>query len=225
VRPPVHLLNCAAPLLRAFALATLLLFASSAPSATVSASPASAVVAGSSDLTGRGSQITQKFTLTQGVAIFRARHNGQGNFMVDLLDASGRQVGLAANTIGTSTSGRAIRIPATGTYLLKVVADGAWSFKIEQPEPIEVQALPATLSGTGDDVTTFVQLPDDLVVAQSQYTGDGNFIAEMVDPTGRNVALVANEIGTSTSSTALNGGGRIVFLTVESDGPWTITLQ
>jgi hypothetical protein len=60
-------------------------------------------------------------------------HEGDGNFIVDLLDENGPSVapmGLA-NEIGPFEGSRAVRVPDDGIYLFSVQANGPWTISVE----------------------------------------------------------------------------------------------
>jgi hypothetical protein len=67
------------------------------------------------------------FNLEQGLVVFKIKHQGQGNFVVRLLDADGNPIALVANEIGSCSSSKAVRIPRTGSYLFDVQGRGDWS--------------------------------------------------------------------------------------------------
>jgi hypothetical protein len=57
------------------------------------------------------------------------------------------------------------------------------------------------------------------------YTGSGNFIVDLIDPTdGSPADSVANLIGTSTDSTQLYNHAGLFALDVTADGPWKLTV-
>lgn len=76
---------------------------------------------------GRGTQITPFFTAKAGALRLSMKHDGQRNFIVQLLDSEGRTVDLSANVIGPFDGSKVVRIPADGVYLFTIQADGAWT--------------------------------------------------------------------------------------------------
>ena len=70
--------------------------------------------------------------LDSGLLRVALRHEGEGNFIVQLYRADGRRVGTLANEIGSYTGAVAERIPSVGVYYLDVQADGPWSIRLEQ---------------------------------------------------------------------------------------------
>jgi len=85
-------------------------------------------------LSGSGNQVTDKFYLKQGLAIFRNSYHGQSNFMADLIDENGDDIALVANTIGTSETSSSAKIAIPGYYRVDVTAwpGSSWTIKVEQ---------------------------------------------------------------------------------------------
>ena len=85
------------------------------------------------EFSGTGPQATEEFDLSAGLARFEMTHQGESNFIVELLDDEGAQVGSSLmNEIGLIDSSQAVQIPEDGSYLLNVDADGAWTIRVEQ---------------------------------------------------------------------------------------------
>ena len=66
------------------------------------------------------------------LARFEMVHQGESNFIVDLLDDEGAEVGYLINEIGQYDASQAVQIPEDGTYLLNVEADGSWTIRVQQ---------------------------------------------------------------------------------------------
>ena len=180
-------------------------------------------------LSGEGDQATAPFQLQAGLAIFRSVHTGgDSNFFADLVDTNGADVALVANGIGDYTAAFAVKIDRAGTYLLNVVADGSWTIKVEYPRAsYTTPSAKQTFSGNGDNVTVLFPLKRGLARFTSRYEGpNDNFIVDLVAADGDDIALVANEIGTSTSSKVTNiPVNGVYMLAVRSTGDWTITIE
>jgi hypothetical protein len=64
---------------------------------------------------------------------FEMVHQGESNFIFELLDDEGAEVGSSLmNEIGQYDASQAVQIPEDGTYLLNVDADGAWTIRVQQ---------------------------------------------------------------------------------------------
>jgi hypothetical protein len=76
---------------------------------------------------------TPFFELSGGLHRVHMTHQGNGNFIVDLLDENGASVtpmGLA-NEIGPFEGSRAVQVPEDGVYLFAVQANGPWTIQID----------------------------------------------------------------------------------------------
>jgi len=59
-------------------------------------------------------------------------HQGNRNFIVQLLDENGEQVSTSlVNEIGRFDGSKAVRVPRDGVYLFEVQADGSWTIQVE----------------------------------------------------------------------------------------------
>jgi hypothetical protein len=79
---------------------------------------------------GSGPEITRLFPLDAGLVVFQLRHSGDRNFIVHLLDASGKSIDLLVNRIGDFAGSKGVRIPRSGQYTLNIEADGTWSIAV-----------------------------------------------------------------------------------------------
>ena len=88
--------------------------------------------AGLERFNGRGQQVSPKFTLDRGLAIFRMTHTGERVFAIWLLDNKGNKKELLINFIGRFDGAKAVGIKKSGTYILDIDADGIWTVTVEQ---------------------------------------------------------------------------------------------
>lgn len=88
-------------------------------------------------------------------------------------------------------------------------------------EPVK----PINLSGTGRLATEKFELKAGLATAKYTYEGSGNFSVTLMDSNGEYAGLLANEIGTSTGSSAhqIQSAGSYL-VDVHADGPWTVEI-
>jgi hypothetical protein len=209
---------------------------SSAPPSTSSPKPAPAASAAPErlpandpapvELKGTGRQTTDVVSLRAGLIVARSSHQGRSNFIVKLVDSKGKESDLLANAVGDSSSVRVGRVEEAGRYSLNVTADGRWTVRMEQPSPVDVTSLPKTFTGKGDGVAGWVQLPQGRVVANSRMrSGNSNFMVHVIEQDGRRADLLANDIGVSSGSKAFEGKGRVVLLSVQGDGEWSVALE
>ena len=85
-------------------------------------------------LEGSDNQVTDKFYLKKGLAIFKNKYVGQHNFIAYLIDSEGNDVRIVANTIGSSETSSSAKIDIAGYYRIKVTAwpGSDWTIRIEQ---------------------------------------------------------------------------------------------
>jgi len=175
---------------------------------------------------GTGQTATQPFALAGGLNLFTAQCTCQGNFIVEVDSASGSEVDLPVNVIG-SFSGTYGDGLAQGSYVLSVTADGPWSVVVTQPRNVPPAALPQTYGGSGEQVVgPFAAGTGVRVQAQNTATRGGNFILKILGSDGSLQGLPVNAIGSfdgSAISSDLTGGP--YWLAVDSDGTWSVTLS
>jgi hypothetical protein len=78
--------------------------------------------------TGNGNATTPVFTLNQGLATFTSSTTANGTFSVTLVGSG--ETPLVAPAAGPLSSSKPVQIPATGSYLLNVMAGGPWEVSI-----------------------------------------------------------------------------------------------
>ncbi|WP_049896561.1 hypothetical protein [Natrialba chahannaoensis] len=175
-----------------------------------------------------GSTVTDEFELEDGVTIVESVHDGDSNFIVDLVPTTGNRAELLVNTIGAYTGATGL-IAAAGQYLLDVDADGSWEIEIQQPQATDddAESLPASLAGDTPDWAGPFQF-DGLGEARGVHEGQGNFIVEIL-PQEESVfgltfpELVFNELDQFEGETTFSVEG-IGYVTVDAAGPWEVEL-
>ncbi len=172
---------------------------------------------------GDGQTVSDEFELDDGVTIAEAVHEGDSNFIVELVPTDGERTALLVNVIG-EFDGAAGVLAEPGTYLLDVDADGPWEIDILQPEPeaAEAESLPVELEGEGPTWEgPFIF--EGLGQATGTHEGDGNFIVEILTQDAMVPELVFNELDQFDGETTFDVFG-IGFITVDAAGPWTLTV-
>ena len=88
---------------------------------------------------GKGCYVTLFFSLKEGLATFDMTHDGESNFIVELLAYNGTLVDILANEIGSYSGKKAIGVKKNnligaepGMHILSVTADGNWSISVSQ---------------------------------------------------------------------------------------------
>ncbi len=178
------------------------------------------------ELSGSGQQASQKFTLGEGLSIFRMTHSGQSNFIIGLLDSSGQRIEGLVNEIGPFEGSQALGIDTPGEFVLDVQAGGNWNVKIDQPRPTSAPATPKTLSGRGQQASEFIEIDSGLTTFKMTHSGQSNFIVSLLDSDGQRVEGLVNEIGPfdGSKATGISSSG-IYILDIQADGDWSIAID
>ncbi|MDP9438846.1 MAG: DUF3887 domain-containing protein [Actinomycetota bacterium] len=82
---------------------------------------------------GNSKTATDLFALSGGLHRIQLTHQGDANFIVDLLDENGASVvpmGIT-NEIGPFDGSQAVTVPDDGVYLFQVEANGPWSIQVD----------------------------------------------------------------------------------------------
>jgi hypothetical protein len=177
-------------------------------------------------LSGDGQEATSKFTLEEGLSIFRMTHNGNSNFIIWLLDDEGNYLELLVNEIGGFDGAKAVGIQDGGSYLLGISADGDWTIDIEQPRPSTASSIPLTLRGEGQQVPELFYIDAGLTRFEMSHDGNSNFAIWLLDDEGNYVSLLVNEIGEFDGSKAVGiSKNGIYLLDISADGNWEVSIE
>ncbi len=186
--------------------------------------PAPASAPAPIELSGVGQTATDPFELESGLAIAKVTYQGNGYFGVRLLDQNGEMVDLLANAVGSLEGSKATQARA-GRHVLDIQADGPWTATIEQPRPSSAPET-TSFSGTGQTATDFFELPRGLKTFRITHQGSEYFGVTLLDKDGKQVDLLANEVGAFDGSKATRiPKDDIYLLQVNADGPWTVQVQ
>lgn len=81
------------------------------------------------EVSGTGSDVVMLSGLSAGAVTFSYEYEGESNFIVTLLDTSGRRVDAIANEIGSASGSKVVRVEEPGDYFVNVDADpqGLWT--------------------------------------------------------------------------------------------------
>ncbi len=107
------------------------------------------------------------------------------------------------------------------------------STPVQTPTPVIAPApqapAPFTISGTGQTASRQFTLQQGLAIFTMNYSGAGNFIVDLLDSSGNEVANLANQIGNYSGSQAVQipGTGSYIFNvqagSATESGSWSIT--
>lgn len=174
---------------------------------------------------GHGKVVKSVRIKTDTPVVVTAKHNGQSNFIVDLVGHGAHE--FLFNEIGSFKGQTAIENQLDpGKYRAAIDADGDWTLKFEQPVPTSrAKPLPGTLKGHGARVVP-VQTNEDLQpVIRGTHRGQSNFIVDVIgygDVSG--YFNLFNEIGRFKgeilADEEMPAGDYLIW--VQADGAWTL---
>ncbi|MEF8826194.1 MAG: hypothetical protein V5A27_07635 [Halapricum sp.] len=191
---------------------------------TPTPAPTPAPDGASYDYSGTGQTATDSFVLDAGLVAIDLSHDGERNFIVELVNTETGDETLLVNTIGGFDGTTALYTPS-GEYVLNIEADGDWSGTVRQPRysQAEVVALPDEASRS-----------DYALLGPYQFSGttrftidaetESNVIAYLQTHRGENAELLVNEIGPHEGSTVFVADG-VGLIYVETEGEWTVTIE
>jgi hypothetical protein len=152
-------------------------------------------------------------------------HSGSSNFIVELVPRGGDSI-LLFNEIGSFKGEAAFDEIDSGSYRLRVEADGSWTVKLTQPLPDgDEKDLDGKFQGKGAKVIETEVFSESQPTVRATHSGSSNFIVQLIgygDVSGG--VLVFNEIGRFKGATvtdqALPSGHYL--LAIFADGEWTL---
>jgi len=177
--------------------------------------------------------------LEPGVLLLDATYNGQSNFIVQIVGASGSQQ-YSINEIGrysgvrahTVSSGSSFFDLVPGDHRIQVQADGPWSLKLQQERPSGGQRPPSSDESNGDNVIRWLNLQKGQYVLTASHEGQSNFIVELLKSDGGGTEYLVNKIGAYSGQTLISVGSNLFdlkpglyALVVQADGHWTIAIE
>lgn len=178
---------------------------------------------------GSGYGVSDDFELLDGLVAFVYEHDGESNFLVQVLDAeTGGILDVVANENGTVT-GAAAEPAAAGEYTLEVTADGDWEIVIVQPSPPQqaVRTPPVATEDSGSGVVGPVALTGGETLTAS-HDGGSNFIVEVFDDlasTAEDIELAVNQIGAVDDAATSLSLEELVWVDVTADGNWSLSIE
>jgi hypothetical protein len=180
-------------------------------------------------LTGSGPEATRPFQLESGLTVIEMKHQGNANFIVDLLDENGNSVAPmgVVNVIGPFQGSTPVQIKRGGQYLLDVQNAGNWQIVVKQPRVASAPKV-TTFSGDSAQATQLFELSGGLHRVEMTHQGNANFIVDLLDENGASVVPMGlvNEIGPFEGSRAMTVPDDGIYLFwVEANGPWTIKVD
>jgi len=196
---------------------------------------------------------TNPFDLEAGLAIVEMTHQGEGDFVVDLLpweqgetastperieffgdQNGGSNVGAAlalAEEKDSSDISRAVRIPTACKHVFDVKADGPWTIQVEQPHPSSAPK-PTKFSGDNDTATPLFQLSSGSKEITATNPAGGKLEISLLDWDGNEVGRVPEDKAaqakappaTFSSTIDIQEAGIYLF-DVRADSLWTVVIS
>ena len=150
--------------------------------------------------------------------IAKVIHNGGSNFVIWNVDASGNQMDLLVNTIGSYQGTLPIDfLDDEQTARFEVTADGAWQIELLPLDLARQSPIPSVFQGVGDDVVVLTgTLKTDILVVDA-FNASSNFVVFQYSDRKE---LLINEIAPYTGTVAMNPD--TVLLTIKATGPWQL---
>jgi len=198
-----------------------------APSTTASTTPVAAPTSVPLVLTGTGNQLTETFSLVEGLVVFQLSYAGGGPFQANLQDEAGKVVSVLTQ-VNTSISGSTALGVSKGVYAVNVTAASAWQIQVNEQVPVNPQTLPLFLQGTGPLVTPFFQSNGGNATVTMTYSGTtAPFVVTLLTSGGTTVSVLANVPNGpfNGAQTAPLQQGVIYMIDVEGSGAWSISVQ
>ncbi|MFW6048381.1 MAG: InlB B-repeat-containing protein [Candidatus Natronoplasma sp.] len=178
---------------------------------------------------GSGDDSTETFDLVEGVSRYNLTHDGESNFIVELMESeTGDTVENLVNEIGSFDGSQIVGVTEDGfeaepgEHLINVEADGDWKIVIEQPKPTSAPSTPQTYSDEGYGVPEPFELDGGTATFEMSHDGESNFIVQLYDKDGNVVDYLANEIGEYEGTKTVSVSEDIHYLDIEADGNWDI---
>ena len=171
--------------------------------------------------------------------LLSASHDGQANFIVQIVGAAG-SVEYSINEIGsylgsrghTVSSGSAFFGLVSGSHRIQVQADGEWDLVLNQEHPSAGTPPPISFEKKGDSVLNWLLLREGQYVVTTSHNGQSNFIVELLKSDGSQSEYLVNEIGAYSGQTIVSVGSNLFDLkpgyyavVVQADGSWTFDIE
>ena len=158
-------------------------------------------------LSGTGPQATRSFQLEEDLTVIGMSHQGDANFIVDILDENGNSVAPmgVANVTGLFEESTLVQITFSGQYLLYGQNAGQCQIQVKQPR---AATAPETTKFSGNSAQA-PQLWGGLHWVELTHQGDATFIVDLLDENGASVVPMGlvNEIGPFDGSRAMTVPG------------------
>lgn len=176
-------------------------------------------------LSGTGQRVTERFTVTDGLAVIRsACDDCREDFIVELLDDESQVLDVVVDRVGSYSGSRAVGM-TKGEYRLQIDADAAWTVDITQPRNEPAADLPVAYAGDEDRVEgpfTAVRAAE----VAGAHSGGGTFVVTLLNARGLVQDLVFNEAGGFDGSTVAQMADEgPYYVNVTAEGDWSLRIS
>ncbi|AWE42662.1 MULTISPECIES: hypothetical protein [unclassified Actinobaculum] len=156
--------------------------------------------------------------------VAQATHSGYSNFAVWPVDASGQDIDLLVNEIGSYSGSRLLNAEGDPAAI-RIEADGTWSIDVIPYTDAPAWDMAQPYTGHGDTVVRITGDTDSLTTVHLTHAGQSNFIVIAYDDGDWffPLNLMVNEIGSYDGRTVLPNGTTV--LDIMADGDWSITAE
>ena len=184
---------------------------------------AGAELAASETISGDGEQISGSFPLSTGLAVFDIQHDGDDVYAVYLYDDDDTKITMLTVGSGLEDISTAFKIPESGNYYLNVTGNGSWEVSVSDPHNADIETV-SPISGKDSQATLLYHFSAGQQVFDIRYTGNTNFIVEVLDTDGNYITILANAIDTwqGEKTITIPKEGDYLF-DIECTGTWTIS--
>jgi len=191
------------------------------------------------NFSGKGKEISQKFSLANGLTIFAMNYSSSNNswerFEAEIMNSDGTNKQTLAYIMefqgGHFNGAKALEISTSGDYKLNIETTGSpydpWTVDITQPRPQTAQNVPVSFRGMGQQVSQFFTLRPGPASFKLNHDGEDSILVTLLDLKGNDVDDVAHEYGVLTNaskSIAIKDGG-IYCLDIDTNGNWKIDVN
>jgi hypothetical protein len=160
--------------------------------------------------------------LAAGLAIFQVSYQGSDDFSFLLLDENGDTVDNVAGGHGGFSGSTAIGIDQPCDCVVDVQATGTWTITVDQPSALVGNAIPATLTGTGQSASTAFQCAGGLTTFHLRIHDSGGARVTLLNATGEILDVLGEADNAFDRSRTVELDPGPYLLQVDTDGPWSV---
>jgi hypothetical protein len=173
-------------------------------------------------MSGRDSQTTRSLALGAGLAILHVSYQGRDDFSFLLLDENGDTVDDIAGGHGAFNGSTAIGIDQPCDCVVDVQTTGPWTVTVDQPSTLTGDAVPTTLTGTGQAASTAFQSDGGLTTFHLHVRDIGGARVTLLTASGEMIDVLGEGDRAFDRSHTVELDPGVYLLQVDTDGPWSV---